>query len=130
MTSIVNTTASPPRSLRPFQVVGLIVPPGCNPLEVALNGRGFGEAAHRRLKPLLVRCTFDSCPADAIEGSQQRGAMSCHYSITSSARPSSVSAMRRPSAFYVHAPRPHHGDFAYSLRRRSDRMRRIGVSLD
>jgi hypothetical protein len=39
----------------------------CDPLANRPDRGGFGAAANRRLRPHLVRSTFDSCRADAIE---------------------------------------------------------------
>jgi len=39
----------------------------CDPAGNRADGRGFGAVANRRLRPHLVRSTFDSCRADAIE---------------------------------------------------------------
>ena len=42
------------------------------------DGRGFGAAIGHRLKPHLVRRTFNTCRADAIEGSRQLKAIKRH----------------------------------------------------
>jgi hypothetical protein len=43
----------------------------CDPLVIALTAAASAQAINHRLKPRLVRSTFDSCRADAIESSQQ-----------------------------------------------------------
>jgi hypothetical protein len=50
----------------------------CDPLAIALTARGFGPAINHRLKLRLIRSTFDSRRADAIEGSQRIRARTGH----------------------------------------------------
>ena len=44
---------------------------GLRPARNRIDGRGVGPAINHRLKPHLVCSTFDTCRADAIEGSQR-----------------------------------------------------------
>jgi len=47
----------------------------CDPLANRADGRGFGSTINHRLKPHLVRSTFDSCRAEVIEDLSRLGAM-------------------------------------------------------